>query len=66
MSVASKLSRALKVSPVSLNLCPAKVWTIGYGSTRSSTGGPVGPDMEPVTEADADSLLGCNLEASER
>ena len=27
-------------------LCPAKVWTVGYGSTRSSTGGPVGPDME--------------------
>ena len=47
-------------------LCPAKVWTIGYGSTRSSTGGPVGPDMEPVTEADADDLLGRDLETSER
>ena len=45
-------------------LCPAKVWTIGYGSTTGSDGGPVDPDMEPVTDADA--LLGRDLEASER
>ena len=37
-------------------LCPAKVWTIGYGSTTGSDGRPVDPDMEPVTEADADAL----------
>ena len=66
MSVASKLSRALKASPVSLVLCPGKVWTVGYGATRSSDDRPVGPDMEPVTEADADALLGRDLEASER
>ena len=47
-------------------LCPAKVWTIGYGSTTGSDGGPVDPDMEPVTETDADDLLGRDLEASER
>ena len=47
-------------------LCAANVWTVGYGATRSSTGGPVGPDMEPVTETDADDLLGRDLEASER
>ena len=47
-------------------LCPANVWTVGYGATRGSTGGPVGPDMEPVTEADADALLGRDLETSER
>ena len=47
-------------------LCPAKVWTVGYGAIRSSDGGPVDPDMEPVTEADADDLLGRDLETSER
>ena len=47
-------------------LCPAKVWTVGYGSTTGSDGGPVDPDMEPVTEADADDLLGRDLETSER
>ena len=47
-------------------LCPAKVWTVGYGSTTGSDGGPVDPDMEPVTEADADALLGRDLETSER
>ena len=47
-------------------LCPAKVWIIGQGSTTGSDGGPVDPDMEPVTEADADDLLGRDLENSER
>ena len=51
---------------MSLNLCPAKVWTVGYGSTTGSDGGPVDPDMEPITEVHADDLLGRDLEASER
>ena len=33
-------------------LCPANVWTVGYGATRSSTGGPIDLDMEPITEAE--------------
>ena len=28
-------------------LCPANVWTVGYGATVSSTGGSIDPDMEP-------------------
>ena len=47
-------------------LCPAKVWTIGYGSTTGSDGGPVDPDMEPISEVHADALLGRDLETSER
>ena len=46
-------------------LCPAKVWTIGYGSTTGSDGGPVGPDMGVISEAEAEALLVRDLEASE-
>ena len=46
-------------------LCPAKVWTVGYGATRSSTGGPVDPDMGVISEAEAESLLVRDLETSE-
>ena len=46
-------------------LCPAKVWTVGYGSTTGSDGGPVRMDMEPISEADADDLLSRDLEAAE-
>ena len=46
-------------------LCPANVWTVGYGSTVSRTGGPIDLDMEPITEAEADVLLIRDLESSE-
>ena len=44
-------------------LCPAKVWTVGYGATRGSDGRPVGADMGSVSEAEA--LLVRDLESSE-
>jgi lysozyme len=46
-------------------LCPANVWTVGYGATRSSTGGPIGLDMEPISETEAEALLIRDLESSE-
>ena len=46
-------------------LCPANVWTVGYGATRSSTGGPIDPDMEPISETEAEALLVRDLESSE-
>ena len=46
-------------------LCPAKVWTVGYGATRSSTGGPIDPDMESISETEAEALLVRDLESSE-
>ena len=44
-------------------LCPANVWTVGYGATRSSTGGPIDLDMEAISEAET--LLIRDLESSE-
>ena len=46
-------------------LCPANVWTVGYGATRGSTGGPVDPDMGVISEAEAEALLVRGLESSE-
>ena len=34
-------------------LCPAGVWTIGYGSTFNSDGSPVRPTDPPVSEPEA-------------
>jgi lysozyme len=38
-------------------LCPANVWTIGYGSTYYPGGRRVQPADEPITEAYADQIL---------
>ena len=46
-------------------LCPGSVWTVGHGATRSSTGRPIDPDMEPITEDEAEALLLRDLESSE-
>ena len=46
-------------------LCPANVWTVGYGATVGSDGGPIDPDMEPISETEAEALLLRELESSE-
>ena len=46
-------------------LCPANVWTVGYGATVGSDGGPIDLGMEPITEAEAEALLIRDLESSE-
>jgi lysozyme len=38
-------------------LCPAAVWTIGYGATRYENGRPVLPSDPPITRARAEALL---------
>lgn len=38
-------------------LCPAKVWTIGFGSTRDKDGKKVTRDTPPITDQDAWDLL---------
>ena len=38
-------------------LCPAKVWTIGYGSTRDAAGKPVTANTPPVNETEATRLV---------
>ena len=46
-------------------LCPANVWTVGYGATVGSDGRPIDPDMEAVSEHEAEALLLRDLESSE-
>ena len=46
-------------------LCPANVWTVGYGATVGSDGRPIDLDMEAITEDEAKSLLLRDLESSE-
>ena len=41
------------------------MWTVGYGATVSSTGGSIDPDMEPISETEAEALLLRDLENSE-
>lgn len=42
-------------------LCPAGVWTIGHGSTYYAGGRKVTQHDKPVTEAEANALLMCEL-----
>ena len=46
-------------------LCPASVWTVGYGATVGSDGRPIDPDMEPISETEAEALLLRDLESSQ-
>jgi lysozyme len=38
-------------------LCPAGVWTIGYGSTRHFDGSPIRKDTPPLSPQDCESLM---------
>lgn len=42
-------------------LCPADVWTIGWGTTRGADGRAVTGQTPPVTEAEAQALLARDL-----
>ena len=46
-------------------VCAGGVNSVGYGAIRSSTGGPIDPDMEPISETEAEVLLLRDLESSE-
>ena len=46
-------------------LCPANVWTVGYGATVGSDGRPIDLDMEPISEIEAEALLLRDLESSQ-
>ena len=47
-------------------LCPAGVWTIGYGSTYLEDGTPVTKDTPPIDYARGTKLLAIRLEAYEK
>jgi len=65
MNAVSKLLRALKSSPLSLNLCPVSVWTVGYGATVGCDDQAIDPDMESISETEAEDFLIRDLESSE-
>lgn len=44
-------------------LCPAKVWTIGYGSTRLPGGASVTASTPPVTREQAEEMLRADADA---
>lgn len=46
-------------------LCPARVWTIGYGSTRYENGNPVKPTDPPIDEARAIKIMQTTLKGYE-
>ena len=46
-------------------VCAGGVNSVGYGCTVSRTGGPFNLDMEPISEAEAETLLIRDLESSE-
>jgi lysozyme len=59
-------ARVVTLKPVPMvvpYLCPARVWTIGYGTTHYSDGRAVGPNDRPITEPEA---LGLMLESLHR
>ena len=46
-------------------VCAGGVNSVGYGATRSSTGGPIDLGMKAINEAEAEALLIRDLESSE-
>lgn len=57
LDVAAELCKRFEGFRPEPYLCPAGVWTIGYGTTRYPDGAPVKPTDEPVSEADALAIL---------
>lgn len=47
-------------------VCPAGVWTIGWGSIRDLDGRPIGPFTAPKTEDECEALLTLELEGCQR
>jgi lysozyme len=45
-------------------LCPALVWTIGYGATRGPDGSRVTPETAPICEDQSETLLARDLSAA--
>lgn len=57
LDISAELCRAFEGFRAAPYLCPAGVWTIGYGSTRYADGRRVMPGDPPISEQDARSLL---------
>jgi lysozyme len=57
LTLAAALCREFEGLYLRPYLCPAGVWTIGYGATRYESGRPVLPSDPPITKARAEALL---------
>ena len=57
LALAASLCREFEGLFLRPYLCPAGVWTIGYGATRYENGRPVLPSDPPITKARAEALL---------
>ena len=64
MNVVSKLLRALKDSPFALTFALGELFLCGIWLV-GSVGGPIDPDMESISETEAETLLVRDLESSE-
>ena len=66
MIVVSKLLKALRASPLSLTyaLLMCGLWVMAL-PLAGPTGGPIDPDMEAISEDEAEALLIRDLESSE-
>lgn len=62
MDLAAGLCRHFEGLRLQPYLCPAGVWTVGYGSTRYADGLPVGPNDPPIDREVAERLLRLTLE----
>ena len=65
MSVASKIVNSFEDLALLPYIRAGGVNSVGYGATRSRTGGPIDLDMEPISETEAEALLVRDLESSE-
>lgn len=57
LPLAAALCRRFEGVSLRPYICPAGVWTIGYGSTFYPTGARVGPHDSPITLTQAEDLL---------
>lgn len=61
LDLASSLCRHFEGLRLQPYLCPAGVWTVGYGSTRYANGLPVRPGDPPIDREAAERLLRLTL-----
>jgi lysozyme len=61
VEIAADLCRRFEGFRAAPYLCPAGVWTLGFGSTRHADGRPVAKTDPPVSREEAESLLRLDL-----
>jgi lysozyme len=61
LAQAAQLCRRFEGFRAAPYVCPAGVWTIGYGSTRYADGRAVAPGDAPVLQSQADAMLQSDL-----